>query len=476
MVRISVSVGSRARVLLHCAMLALFCCNAGVMAATRPFTVSDEIAISLFSSASGGGTQLARFSPDGRYFAAYAERGRLDLNQVEGSLRIYLNAELRAYLRGSQVSQAPAPLWTITRRSQETPAIGNARWLPDGTGIAFLEHGPGGASRLVLADIKTKSIKELSPEGRSVRAFDVHDSMHYAYVLASEGLVERALAEHRKPAVILTGRPLVDSIFPADRYAPTGEQMGTDRGELWAVLAGNTLHVAQQDGTPVTLFEEGERNFVLSPDGSSLVTALAFPDVPPAWESRYAPPYRGFPYRIRAGQQDLTAFTGAFVSQYVRIDLRTGAIESLTGAPIADGAGWFAAGGPSPRWSQDGGAILLPGTFWEGDNHAPGRPCAALYIEMRQRRSSCVEPLKAALSNGYEQGFHYIDDVRFEGNGTARVVVDFRTPDGQSGRTAYRQSPDGRWRIDGQLAIEARRQASGDLDIAVREDLDESPV
>lgn len=467
---------SRVCALIGCGIAAMFWFNSSLRAATRPFTVADEIALSLFSSASGGGTTLARFSPDGKYFAAYVERGRLDLNQVEGSLRIYLTADLRAFVGGAKGAPPPAPVWTITRLSQESPAVGSPRWLPDGTGMAFLEQASDRTGRLMLAEIKTKSVVRLTADGKSVKAFDVRDSMHYAYVLASEGLVERARAEHRKPAVIFTGRPLVDAIFAPDRYPRTGEQMGTDRGELWAVFAGRTIHVTHSDGTPVTMFEEGERNFVLSPDGSSLVTALAFPDVPQAWESRYAPPYPAFPYRIRAGKQDLSVFTGYFVSEYVRIDLRTGAIESLTGAPIGDDAGWFAASGVSPRWSQDSEAILLPGTFWEGDNHLPARPCGALYIEKRIRRSSCVESLKATLINGYEEGFHIIDDVHFEGNGTTRVVVGFRTPDDQRGTTAYRQSPDGRWLIDGRTAVESSHESSTDLEAAVKEDLNEPPV
>jgi dipeptidyl aminopeptidase/acylaminoacyl peptidase len=342
--------------------------------------------------------------------------------------------------------------------------------------MAFLEQTPDRTSRLVLADIEAKSVMGLSPDGKSVKAFDVCDSMNYAYVLASEGLAERALAEHRKAAVIFTGRPLVDAIFAPDRYSQTGEQMGTDRGELWAVLDGRTNQVTHPDGTPVTLFEAGERNFALSPDGSSLVTALPFPEIPLAWESRYAPPYPAFPYRLRAGKQDLSAFRGFFISEYVRIDFRTGAIESLTGAPLGDGAGWFAATELSPRWSQDGEGILLPGTFWEGDSHAPARPCGALYIEVRSRRSSCVEWLKASLINGYEEAFHFLSDLRFEGKDTSRVVVGFHTPDGQRGTTAYRQSPDRRWLIDGRTAVELPRQPSADLEAAVKEDLNEPPV
>src|SRR6266699_1684499 len=53
--------------------------------ATHSFTVVDEIGLALLDDEA----QPVRFSSDGNYFAVYGERGRLDLNRVEDSLRFY---------------------------------------------------------------------------------------------------------------------------------------------------------------------------------------------------------------------------------------------------------------------------------------------------------------------------------------------------------------------------------------------------
>ena len=327
------------------ALVCLTLLVAAPCAAVQPFTVPDEIGMTQFGNLSESAPSV-HFSPDGKYVAAYAERGRLDLNEVEGSLRIYLAVDLRAFYSAKNAAQPPSPLWTVTRLSPESPAIGSPRWLRDASGIAFLEHGPAGTSRLLLADVNKKSITRLTPDGRSVKAFDVRDAAHYAYVLESEGLTERAAAEHRLPAVTVTGRPITDFIFAADRYPRRPDAWGRDRGDLQAVIAGQSQPVRSDDQRNVTLFVEGERNFALSPDGLSLITVLPVVEVPTAWETHYPPPRADYPYRVHAGKQDLDTFTGfGLVSEYVRIDLRTGAIESLADAPTGVGAGWFAAAG-----------------------------------------------------------------------------------------------------------------------------------
>ena len=75
--------------LLLAVALCLFCfCDAApAPLAKRPFTVAEEIGLSLFIPDMGRANP--RFSPDGEYFAVYSQRGRLDLNRPEYSLRFY---------------------------------------------------------------------------------------------------------------------------------------------------------------------------------------------------------------------------------------------------------------------------------------------------------------------------------------------------------------------------------------------------
>ena len=80
-----------------------------VQQAKRPFTVADDIGLTLFQ-VQGGSDPEIHFSPDGRFFAVWTERGRLDQNQVEDSLRFYRTQDVEAFLEGDS-SRSPEPAW-----------------------------------------------------------------------------------------------------------------------------------------------------------------------------------------------------------------------------------------------------------------------------------------------------------------------------------------------------------------------------
>ena len=107
------------------------------------------------------------------------------------------------------------------------------------------------------------------------------------------------------------------------------------------------------------------------------VTAFWVPEVPLSWETLYPPWFSSFPYQIHSGRQDPQSTVSlTFMHQYVLINLKTGSFEALTDAPTSYAAGWFASGDPS--WSNDGQAVLLPGTFIKSKDNAPSRPVLPL--------------------------------------------------------------------------------------------------
>ena len=133
-----------------------------------------------------------------------------------------------------------------------------------------------------------------------------------------------------------------------------------------------------------------------------MVTTLPVLDVPSSWETLYPPPRSTMSKnRIHAGHYDAKS---SHVHQYVRIDLQTGSIQSLTDAPLADDAGWIAIGDPS--WSNDGREILLPDTFLKSKENAPSRPCVAV-VDVSSGAIACVEILKAhKTETSVEEGYH----------------------------------------------------------------------
>ena len=57
-------------------------------AAGKPFTVAGEIGLAHFGDPYSGEAEAVRVSPDENYFAALTERGRIDVDRPEDTLRI----------------------------------------------------------------------------------------------------------------------------------------------------------------------------------------------------------------------------------------------------------------------------------------------------------------------------------------------------------------------------------------------------
>jgi hypothetical protein len=117
-------------------------------AAQRRFTVADDIGLSYFGVPNTLEDAFV-FSPDGQYFVVHTERGRVDLNRPESTLRIYRTEDVHQFLQRAELSSEPQPVWAVSRSTYKYgPIITNLRWLADSSGIAFLakaETGNGAA-------------------------------------------------------------------------------------------------------------------------------------------------------------------------------------------------------------------------------------------------------------------------------------------------------------------------------------------
>src|SRR5262249_671530 len=140
------------------------------------------------------------------------------------------------------------------------------------------------------------------------------------------------------------------------------------QSELWAVIGGKRFQV-KHDGMPVIV----TRDMALSPDKRSVAAVLPVPEVPSSWETLYPPSYTSAP-RIHAGHNS--------AHQFVRIDLQTGSVQSLTDAPVSGDAAYWAVVLSGPRWSADGQGILLPSTYLKSKNNTASRPCVAVVVDL----------------------------------------------------------------------------------------------
>ena len=368
------------------------------------FTVNDDIGITYFSDLYLGEARALSFSPNGEYLAVYTERGQVNVNLVEDSLRFYRSADIVAFVMHAAESEAPAALWQVSRAGKERGEIIGWRWLEDSSGVAFLERTNQGNYRLVLADLRKNTTEQLTSETEAVGTFDIRDRQHYVYTRAD--LVETPTADTGSfnAAIVGTGRFLFELILPND---PVNALVLPSSKGLWAVVAGKRFKVTVE-GAPII----GTGDLALAPDGRSVITSLPLSKVPATWETLYPPPYSSLPNRIHAG---------SIVHRYVRIDLEVGAIQEITNAPLATDAGWIVRGAPS--WSSGGQNVVLPGTFLKAKDSVPSRPCVAV-VNLSSGASDCVETLKGATGKGgVEAGYHSIRFGRFVGGGDDHVVV-----------------------------------------------------
>jgi hypothetical protein len=444
--------------LVWAAILLLFIStSASAHQTAKPYTVADEIGITLFDTPTGTSPGV-QFSPDGHYFVVWAERGNLDANDVEDSLRFYRTGDVQDFLRGSDRLQPPAPAWTVIRSGREGPVVTDWRWLADSSGLAFLERMPRGNQRLVVAELRRKVIEALTPNSDSVEAFDALDRNDYAYTVAALALRKTAQTESNAAAVVGTGHTLFGLLLPNDPV--TSRYYSSPHRVLWAVFGGKRFEV----GNDHDAFSQIGQ-LTLSPNGRVVVATLPVPEVPQSWETLYPPPYVSDPHRIHAGSRS--------VQQYVQIDLQTGAIRPLTNAPLSMDAGWLAHG--NPRWSRDGQEILLPNTFLESKDGKPSRPCVAL-LNVPANVSTCIEALKGETVTGYEDGFNVVSGVRFVGNGKEQVIVTFHSPiDSAPGYTVYKLVSGGVWQAVRQTKGEPITEHDG-LEIRIGESFSEPPT
>jgi dipeptidyl aminopeptidase/acylaminoacyl peptidase len=426
--------------------------------AKHRFGVADEIGLRFFAGSWTTPGEGVLFSPDGKSFVVWTERGRLDLNKVEDSLWFYRSEDIENFLRHPDVLQLVSPVWVVNRSGKQYPVISDWRWLDDSSGVAYLEHGSGGNNRLVLCDLRKKTLELLTSKAEAVASFDIRDQHHYVYTAPDPAETEKAKAEPDAPAIVGTGRTLFQLVLPDNPYRPHGANY------LWAVVGSKRFKV-MHDGTP---FVPGG-HLALSSDGHSLVATMVVSDRPSSWERLYPPPYASDPYRNSArDQRDM--------HQYIQTDMQTGSVESLTDAPLSWDAGAWASVTASPSWSRDGKAILLPNTFLNSGDNKPSRPCIAV-VDLASKTRTCVELLKGRTETGAEEGYRSIRGVHFVGGDRKRVAVTFHVR--EQGNTLmteeYRRTSEGTWQVVAQSEGELDVGQNG-LEVTVRQGLNEPPV
>jgi dipeptidyl aminopeptidase/acylaminoacyl peptidase len=443
-------------------------------AAQRRFTVADDIGVSLFQHPDSGPRDPNIFSPNGRYFVVQTERGLLDRNRSESTLRVYATEAVHRFLSRPELTREPAPLLTVSKSTYKDGFIISVfRWLADSSGVAFMAKAASGNDQLFLADIKTRTVHALTMESQHITGFDIRDERHFVYTALTTTIQGQPDARSQGTAIVETGHSLYSILFPTEM------SKGYVLSELWAVVNGRRFQVKDKLSRPLRLYLAGQQCLALSPDGASVVTAFALGVVPPEWETLYLPLQPASSRRIKAGPQNLSLDGFEYVSEYVLISLLTGEAKPLTNTPIGDAAGWW--GFLRAGWSADGKSIALTNTFLPLNAQKPSetldRPCIVV-VDLARHDLSCLERLKGQTKtrNGYEyeDDYHLVDNVQFAHETRQRVIVDYYLADESKGSTSYVRSADGSWTADPSAQKAIAQESS--VEVSVRQSLNDPPV
>lgn len=422
----------------------------------RPFTVADEIGVTLFSHDNSEEEEV-KFSPDREYFAVWTERGRIDINQVEDSLRIYRSRDVEAFLEHH--SELPQPFWVVDRTADSVDrthaAISDWRWLKNSSGIVFLERNAD-KRRLVFGDVRKKKITPLTPLAQNITAFDIIDSEHFVYSALEQTIESTDGVVLGAPAVDLTGHSIEDALFqddPAIRLTDYFHQ------SIWAVNGSKRVEVRDK-GVPLNSWASltnGIPELKLSPDARFIITAVRVSTVPESWDMLYPPPYSSYPSHFHPG---------AISEEYVLFDLQRNALEPVTGAPNAWDVGWLGTGPPS--FSRDATAVLVPGTFVRNAGNLPSRPCVAV-TNLVSHKSTCVQVLNGRSETGIEPAG--VTGASFVGGDSRKVSVTFYQKSSTFTKLYEYRSED-KWE---EVDASERDKDKEPLEIGVEEDINQAP-
>ena len=447
-----------------------------------------------------------KFSSDHRYFAIATRRNLLSTNEFESTLWIYKVKAVTQFASSPEVKLAPEPNAVARMKSSsksEDPddsSITSIRWL-SGERIAFLGHvGDQGGRSLYVLDVKTKSLKRLTPEGQRVNQFDMaNGTFVYTIAVPSEGRKKGSSGTWAQllysAAVVGTGHSIFPLVFPNDESVSGGNRLS----ELWVIRGSKPSPVLDMaTGKPVRIPTPVHEELVsVSPSGHSVVVTEHPWRIPQAWEA-----YRPFPSRfgdaprLKATPPEIEKDDNAqVVEQFALINLDTGQNAPLLDAPIGRSMVYYA---PAKAvWSHDGRKVLLQDTFLplEGVSDSEKlvraeKPCVALVV-VNTREATCIAPVKRSAEDtrNLQTGtnFYCLIDAKWGEDEKAVVLRYYSIANGDDSDFSYPAEvyrlENGIWKLADASAFDssvlkslANLKAEAPLSLSIRENLNSPEI
>jgi dipeptidyl aminopeptidase/acylaminoacyl peptidase len=449
----------------------------------RSMTVRDSIEKVTFIDDAYNGSELADFSPDGRHFFVMTERGVLQSNRVETTIRLFDTASVSDSLKRPSTERFPDPSALVKMATLSNmmtlsngDAITEARWTPDSESIAFLGRDNNFERHLFVVTIKDGQVKQLTPNGQDVTGFD---SAKGSFVLTTvpTPTTDSQLYQSGGATVpdiqIGTGVSLFSLLYP--QWEKFVFQLQPQ--QIWTVRDDKASPVVEpKTSLPVSLtLSPDDSALSLSPSGRYAIVAVLAARVPASWES----------YETRIHLAKIVAdkpnarpkMEPSRLLQYELIDLQSGTMSELIDAPTGLRAGF-----PDKLkalWSQNDQEVILTNTFLplEGDSAAALphslRPWVVA-IDIGSRKIACIQETSL---NSNEHG-RRLSNLEWQAAGQ-RLVLRYSDQYTHPLEPELFQRMDGTWKpITDHDAISSapRTPKARGLSISVRQGVNRPPV
>lgn len=492
------------RILICCLAISLLGPMRAVSATDgHPFSIADDIAMYRFSDPLGEQADVtAKLSPDGQHFAVVTSRGQLRTDQVESTLWLFDSGDVVRYLRSdtSRASIVPRRLAMSSAVPNQTAShaygsiITEMHWAEDSHHIYFISENVHGDNELAVVDIRTGDMRVLSSPGYNVSRYDVSgDTVVYSAWNHTKAGAHRQDTywgvQINQDARDIANVAIANILFP---YGST--YITAQTPQLWVVRNATKDH---QIG-PVAIRQLPRNSnymamfdvFQISPKGDKLITLFPISNIPVTWKA-YLPAVGEEHMAIRDNTDpSLTAPDNPVrAEEYSMVDLQSGKLTSLTGAPygLLVGYGDFS----KAVWSPDEHAVLLTNTFLPLDDVSSAErrerlhPCSVAVVMLRPKPlvSCVVYSLDGSIRNA--NGLS-LESMSF-GSGDGEVLLRMTRAD-QSEETKTFEYRDAHWAIADKgravvvandpapkAAIKSSAEASR-LIVSVKQSLNEPPT
>jgi hypothetical protein len=296
-----------------------------------PVTAADLIGMTTFGSqVQGYGLEDEHvLSPDGAHVAVVVKRGNLELNTVAFALLVFPTADLLWATK-------PDTVVTLSSSSNR-PGIERVRWLADNTTLAFLGERPLERPQVYTVDARSRTLTAHTNAPTVITAFDIASAGEPIIYTAEEPSDTTPYAGMRSHGFVFTPKAFVGDVIAGDWLPPTPKWMRRPR-VLHVVRHGADRSLPLPDSA-AGYVDCRPRSLSVAPSGDIALLMCTPRAAPAAWVG-----YQEKRFRSEADR-------GYTAAEWLVLDLATGQVHPLTGAPVSDFTHF--------TWAPDGRSAVM---------------------------------------------------------------------------------------------------------------------